>query len=75
MTEENAQQKLFDSQSAYIFNTILFFMEIQTKLEEAQKSIETSREGTNQLSQHLTDQDLPEDDEVNAYIEHLKTNR
>ena len=47
-TEENAQQKLFDSRCAHIFT---FFMEIQTKLEEVAKE-----KRANQLSQNLMDQ-------------------
>ena len=74
VTGENALRELFASRCVHISNTKLFFMEIRTKLEEVQTSIETSQEGANQLSQNLTDQGLPEDDdEVDAYIDLIKT--
>ena len=73
MTGENALRELFTSRCAHISNTKLFFIEIQTKLEEVQTSIETSQEDANRLSQNLTDQGLPEDDEVDAYIDLIKT--
>ena len=74
VTGENALRELFASRCAHISNTKLFFMEIQTKLEEVQTSIETSQEDANRLSQSLTDQGLPEDDdEVDAYIDLIKT--
>ena len=74
VTGENALREIFASRCAHISNTKLFFMEIRTKLEEVQTSIETSQEGANRLSQNLTDQGLPEDDdEVDAYIDLIKT--
>ena len=74
VTGESALRELFASRCAHISNTKLFFMEIQTKLKEVQTSIETSQEDANRLSQNLTDQGLPEDDdEVDAYIDLIKT--
>ena len=72
VTGENVLRGLFALRCAHISNTKLFFMEIQTKLEEVQTSIETSQEDANRLSQSLTDQGLPEDDEVDAYIDLIR---
>ena len=67
--QELTQRQLFDSQCAHMSNIQLFFMEIQASLMEVQESIEGSRNSSSSLSQTLTDEGPPEDEEFSAYLD------
>ena len=67
--QELTQRQLFDSRCAHLSNIQLFFMEIQASLMEVQESIEGSRNSSSSLSQTLTDEGPPEDEEFSAYLD------
>ena len=70
---ELTRRQLFDSRCAHLSNIQLFFMEIHTRLMEVQESIKASRNGSSQLSQSLTDQGPPGDEEFDAYLALIKS--
>ena len=67
--QELTQRQIFDSRCAHLSNIQLFFMEIQASLMEVQESIEGSRNSSSSLSQTLTDEGPPEDEEFSAYLD------
>ena len=69
---EITQRQIFDSRCAHISNTLQFFIEIQTRLQEIQSNIAKPLEGTPQLSESLINQGLSEDEEFQAYLELVK---
>ena len=70
--EETTERKVFESRCAHVTNTLLFFEEIETRLGEVKENITVSSEGTNQLSQNLTDQGMSGDEEIEAYLDLIR---
>ena len=70
VNSDMTQRELFASD---VSKTQLFFEGVQTKLTDVQASTEASHEGTTQLSQSLSDQDLLGDQEFEAYIGHVES--
>ena len=73
VTSEMTQREIFASRCAHVSNIQQFLVEIETRLTEVQESIEASREGTMQLSQSLSDEGPPEDQEFAAYLELIRS--
>ena len=70
--EELTERRVFESRCAQTTNTLLFFEEIQTRLEEVQDNLTASRDGINQLSESLTDQGMSGDEEIEAYLDLIR---
>ena len=70
--EELTERRVFESRCAQATNTLLFLEEIETRLKEVQENITASRDGTNQLSQNLTDQGMAGDEEIEAYLDLIR---
>ena len=71
-TDDLTPRQIFASRCAQVSNTQLFLAEIQARLAEIQENIDSSSQGSGELSQRLSEEGPQEDEEFAAYLDLIR---